>query len=33
MLGFRATVSLEDGLRELIRWRQAALSAALVEAS
>ena len=33
MLGFKARVSLEDGLREFIHWRQAALSAALVEAS
>ena len=33
LLGFRARVSLEDGLREFIRWRQVALSAALVEAS
>jgi UDP-glucose 4-epimerase len=33
MLGFKAKVSLEDGLREFIHWRQAALSAALVEAS
>jgi len=32
-LGFKAMVSLEDGLREFIRWRQTALSAALVEAS
>jgi UDP-glucose 4-epimerase len=33
MLGFRATVSLERGLRELIRWRQAAkaTSAAVAE--
>jgi UDP-glucose 4-epimerase len=34
MLGFRATISLEQGLRELIRWRQATkrISAAVVEA-
>jgi UDP-glucose 4-epimerase len=34
MLGFRAKVTLEEGLRELIRWRQAIKSAAaVVEAS
>src|SRR5258708_5421583 len=33
MLGFRATVSLEQGLRELIRWRKAAKTAAFVEVS
>ena len=33
MLGFRAEVSLEDGLRELIRWRQTAKAAAVVGAS
>jgi len=33
MLGFRAGISLEDGLREFIHWRQAVLSAALLEAS
>jgi UDP-glucose 4-epimerase len=34
MLGFKASVSLEQGLRELIRWRQAAksMSATVVEA-
>jgi UDP-glucose 4-epimerase len=34
MLGFRATASLEQGLSELIRWRQAvkAMPAAVVEA-
>lgn len=34
MLGFKAKVSLEQGLRELIRWRKAAkpMSAAVVEA-
>jgi len=32
LLGFRATVSLEQGLRELIRWRKEAKSAASVEA-
>ena len=36
MLGFRATVPLEQGMRELIRWRQASkalASTAVVEAS
>ena len=35
MLGFRATVTLEQGLRELLRWRQATktTAAAVVEAS
>jgi UDP-glucose 4-epimerase len=35
MLGFRTTVSLEQGLRELIRWREAAkvMAAPVVEAS
>jgi UDP-glucose 4-epimerase len=35
MLGFRATVSLEQGLRELIRWRESAKAMAepVVEAS
>ena len=33
MLGFRASISLEDGLREFIRWRQETIAAALVEAS
>jgi UDP-glucose 4-epimerase len=33
MLGFRATVSLEQGLRELIRWKKAAKTAAVVEVS
>jgi hypothetical protein len=33
MLGFRATVSLEQGLSELIRWRQATkLASVAVEA-
>jgi UDP-glucose 4-epimerase len=32
MLGFRATVSLQDGLQEFIRWRQEAMSATCVEA-
>jgi nucleoside-diphosphate-sugar epimerase len=35
ILGFRTTVSLEQGLRELIRWREAAkvMAAPVVEAS
>jgi UDP-glucose 4-epimerase len=33
MLGFRAEVTLEDGLREFIRWRQAAKNSAAVEVS
>jgi UDP-glucose 4-epimerase len=33
MLGFRATVSLEQGLRELIRWRNAAKTPTVVEVS
>jgi UDP-glucose 4-epimerase len=33
ILGFRAKVSLEQGLRELIRWRKAAKTAAFVEVS
>ena len=30
MLGFRATVTLEQGLRDLIRWRQAATATAAI---
>jgi UDP-glucose 4-epimerase len=33
MLGFRAAVSLEQGLRELIRWRKGAKAPAVVEVS
>ena len=33
MLGFRAAVSLEQGLRELIRWREATKATSVVEVS
>lgn len=33
LLGFKAEVALEQGLRQLIRWRHAAKAAAVVEAS
>ena len=33
MLGFRAAISVEQGLRDLIRWREAAKSASIAGAA